>query len=368
MKIVKLNPTTTGKALELALNQLRAGGLVIYPSDTVYGAGVDALNQKAVDKLLTYKSRREGKPLSIAVADKKMAEKYASLNQQALQLYDKFLPGPYTIISKTKNEQDGESLALGAASEFQTIGIRIPQQPLILELVKKLGRPITATSANASGKKRPYTIQDVLNNLSNKQKNLIDLILDAGQLPHNEPSTVIDTTLSTPLTVRGAAPKDYQEAGLSLISRTDEETKAIAGKLMLKYWDELKKQGLVIGLNGELGAGKTTFAKGIGRFLQIDQIITSPTYTYIKEYEFNRHQVKGVLYHIDTWKVDTQAGVKTLNIPQLVKPGRVLAIEWWSQIKDILPEIKPDLIINLKILQNNNRRIQVYEAGSVSVK
>jgi len=107
------------------------------------------------------------------------------------------------------------------------------------------------------------------------------LVIDAGELPPNEPSTVIDTTLSTPLTVRGNM--FSHKNNLVLISCSDQETIDIAGKFLLKYWDEIKNRGLVIGLNGELGAGKTMFAKGIGQFLKIPQLITSPTYTYIKD-------------------------------------------------------------------------------------
>lgn len=356
MQVINLKKTPTNQAIEAAVRVLKAGGLVIYPTETVYGAGSDATNQTAVDKLLNYKSRREGKPLSIAVADQEMAQDYAQLNQQAIQFYKKFLPGPYTIISQAKKK-----LASGVASEFKTVGVRIPDYALILELVKRLGKPITATSANASGKKRPYTIQDIFDHLSTKQKKLIDLVLDAGQLPPNEPSTVIDTTLSTPLTLRGKLMANKEQTSSQFISRSEQETQDIAGKFMLKYWNRLKEKGLVIGLSGELGAGKTIFAKGIGRFLKIDQIITSPTYTYIKEYEFNRHGASGIFYHIDTWKLDTQEETAALEIPGLIQPKNILAIEWWTQIKKFMPTIKPDLVLNLKVIDENQRQIQIYE-------
>ena len=153
-----------------------------------------------------------------------------------ISLHQKFLPGPYTIISKAKN-----NLADGVASEFDTIGIRVPNYKLITDITAALDKPITATSANASGKKRPYTIQDIFDNLSTKQKKLIDLVIDAGQLPPNEPSTVIDTTLSTPLTVRGNLLG--HKNGLTLTSCSDQETIDIAGKFLLKYWETIKGQG-----------------------------------------------------------------------------------------------------------------------------
>lgn len=354
MKIIKIADHSQATILKTAVKILTVGGLVIYPTETIYGAGVDATNQTAVKKLLAYKSKREGKPLSIAVTDTTMAQQYAQLNPQALNLHQKFLPGPYTIISKAKN-----NLANDVASEFGTVGIRIPNYKLITELATALNKPITATSANASGKKRPYTIQDIFDNLSTKQKNLIDLVIDAGKLPFNEPSTVIDTTLSTPLTVRG---KMFgRKNSLTLTSHSDQETINIAGKFLLKYWEIIKSQGLVVGLSGELGAGKTVFAKGIGRFLKIQQLITSPTYTYIKEYNYNRHHVTGTFHHIDTWKIDQPENAKLLEIKKLIKPKNIIAIEWWTQIEKFLPEIKPQLIVDIQILSNNQRQLTFIE-------
>ncbi|MDP4030857.1 MAG: Sua5/YciO/YrdC/YwlC family protein, partial [Patescibacteria group bacterium] len=102
--------------LKFQLNQaakvLRAGGLIIYPTETCYGAGVDATNQAAVDKLLRYKTRREGRPLSVAVSDKTMASKYVKLNTSAINLYKNFLPGPLTVVSAGRHK-----LAKGVESE-----------------------------------------------------------------------------------------------------------------------------------------------------------------------------------------------------------------------------------------------------------
>lgn len=355
MKIVNLKNTNMKSAIAQAAGCLRSGGLVIYPTETVYGAGVDAASQQAVNKLLTYKSRREGKPLSIAVNGRKMAADYVNLNPQAEQLYQQFLPGPYTIISESKAQ-----LAQGVASEFGTLGVRWPDHPVILKLVKALGRPITATSANASGKKRPYTIDDILNNLSKKQQNLIDLVLDAGRLKKNPPSTVIDTTFSTPITVRQAGKK--HSADIKLASNSEQETKQIAGKLMLKYWQMIKEQGLAIGLNGQLGAGKTIFAKGIADFLKISQTVTSPTYTYIKEYPYQRHQTKGNFYHLDMWKIDSKPQLETLELPQLLRPNNLAAIEWWSQIESFAQLSSVPLItINFEVESAHKRKLLVKE-------
>lgn len=318
------------EAIREAVAVLRAGGLVIFPTETTYGAGVDACNPQAVQKLLRYKSRREGKPLSIAVTNKEMAAQYVELNPQAEVLYQQFLPGPVTVVS-----YDRDVVAPGVASEFGTVGVRIPDYPLVIEIVRQLGRPITATSANGSGQKRPYTIEDVLSQLSGKQHALIDLILDAGQLPTRPPSTVIDTTLSTPVTLREGSitVAGEQDGGpTTLVSRSEQETKKIAGQLLLKHWDSLQHGPIVIALDGPLGVGKTVFTKGAAQFLHITQQVTSPTYTYIEEYDFTRHQTTGRLYHLDMWKVDSSAEFARLSFEKLLQPNTVIVVEWWQQV------------------------------------
>ncbi|MBU0579226.1 threonylcarbamoyl-AMP synthase [Patescibacteria group bacterium] len=351
MKNLDIIKTPKKEVIKTAVQVLEAGGLIIFPTETTYGAGVDATNQEAVNKLLVYKTRREGKPLSIAVQDQKSAAKYVEINQQAKKLYQRFLPGPVTIISKSLGK-----VALGVESEFSTLGVRIPDHKLMLKILKAFGKPITATSANASGKKRPYSIDDIMSNLSQKQKNLIDLVLDAGQLAKNDPSTVIDTTFSTPTTLRAGKIKTIGRE--SLVSRCESETKKIAGTLMLKHWNKIKKSGLVIGLDGPLGAGKTVFTKGVGKFLQIKEIITSPTYSYIEEYDYQRHGVSGKLYHIDLWKIETAEELKKLEIEELIAPNNVVVIEWWEQGKTEL-----DKKTNLKILisekENKTREIKI---------
>ena len=363
MKILNIKKYPVKEIVKQAVEVLKNGGLVIYPTETVYGVGVDATNQKAVDKLLAYKSRREGKPLSIAVTSKDMAADYVKINQQASNLYQKFLPGPVTVISKSKDKT-----AKGVDSEFGTLGIRIPDYPLILDIVKAFAKPITATSANASGKKRPYQMEDVFDNLSAKQKGLIDLLLDAGTLPKNQPSTVIDTTLSTPVTMREGAVSAEQKSKIDkskitiLNSNSEKETQEIAARIILKHWDELKRDGLIIALNGPLGVGKTIFTKGIAKFLNIDETLTSPTYTYINEYDFVRHNVDGKLFHADMWKVDNQQEFKMLKIEELIKANNVLVIEWWDQVKEFIKKPKCSIVkIDFEETSTNKRKLVIYD-------
>ena len=259
------------------------------------------------------------------------------------------------MVSKGKNK-----LAPGVESEFGTIGVRIPNHVFLLNLLKQYGKPITATSANGSGKKRPYSISDILDNLSNKQKKIIDLALDAGQLPPNPPSTVIDTTTSTPVVMRpGAVSQDQQSsseknARIQLLSTSEAETKAIAGRLLLKHWNTVRESGLAIGLDGPLGAGKTQFAMGIAEFLHISEHVTSPTYSYIEEYDYSRHNAVGRLYHLDMWKVESKIEFERLEVKQLVQPGSVVVIEWWEQVEAFWPELND--FLHVKIIDNDTKR------------
>lgn len=347
MKILKLN-SNQEDIVSAVSNCLKNDGLVIYPTETVYGIGASAISTKAIDKLLQYKGRREGKPLSIAVTDQKMAKKYVEINEQALKFYKNFLPGPFTVVSKSKNQVDPR-----INSEFGTLGIRIPDYPLIIDFIKNFGHAITSTSANASGKKRPYKIQDIFDGLSEKQKSLIDLIIDAGELPKNEPSVVVDTTLSTPIALRGSLQNDQGEV---LWSHNENETIELAGRLVLNHLNEIQKDGLIIALNGQLGMGKTIFAKGVAKFLEIKETISSPTYSYINEYPYKRLSTKGIFYHIDAWKIDNQEEVEFLKIKKLVKKNNVVVIEWFEQIAKWLNLDKNTNLLTLSFSEENNQR------------
>lgn len=347
MKILKLN-SNREDIIEAVSNCLKNDGLVIYPTETVYGIGASAVSAKAINKLLKYKGRREGKPLSIAVTDQKMAKKYVEINEQALKFYKNFLPGPFTVISKSKNQVDPR-----VNSEFGTLGIRIPAYPLIIDIIKDFGHAITSTSANASGKKRPYTIQDIFAGLSEKQKSLIDLVIDAGELPKNEPSIVVDTTLSTPIALRGSLQNDEDEV---FWSNNENETIELAGRLLLNHLNEIQKSGLVIALNGQLGMGKTIFAKGVAQFLGIKETISSPTYSYINEYPYQRLDTEGVFYHIDAWKIDGQEELDFLEIEKLIKKNNIVVIEWFQQISQWLKLDKRTNLLTLNFSEEDKKR------------
>ena len=328
MKIIKEN----SNALNIAVDYLTRGKLVFMATETVYIAAVDATNSKAVLKLIAFKNRPFGKPFSVGVTDIKMAKKYVTLNETATKLYQRFLPGPVTVVSKGKN-----TVSAGVEAENGTLGIRIPNYPFFLKVVKKFKKPITTTSANASYKRRPYKISDILDNISEKQKNLIDLIIDAGELPHNEPSTVIDTTLDDePIILRQGEIK--LKGKNEVLSRNEEGTENIAKELWQKYEDFKGIRAIVFCLEGEMGVGKTVFVKGLAMAMGITEKVTSPSYDLLNNY--------GNLNHIDTWRMlNPNKEIQEIGSHELIKDKSVVAIEWADRAVDEIRKYADDAII-----------------------
>jgi len=355
MKIIKLKK---GKeAIKVALAVLRKGGLVIYPTETCYGIGGDATNLKAVKKVLEFKGSREGKPISVAVSDKEMAKKYVVINKTADNLYREFLPGPLTVVSKSK----GKTIRVLEASKG-TLGIRIPKYPLVIKIIKEFGRPITSTSANTSGKKTPYCLKDVLKYTSKKKLELIDLFLDGDNLSFHLPSTVVDTTLNEPAILRRGEIKISRTKSNSFISNSEAETKKMAQGIFQKHSKLLPKKSLIFALQGELGSGKTQFAKGLGSFLKIKENIISPTFTIIREYPYRKSKLSGIFYHLDTWRLERGEELLDLGLEEMLKPGNVIAIEWMQKIKQILEHFQNKkethlIWITIESLSENQRRI-----------
>lgn len=348
MQVIK---STDKNVIEQAVKILSKGGLVIMPTETMYGAMVDATNEGAVKKLTKYKNRPFGKPFSVAVSDIKMASEYVLLNKQARSLYKKYLPGPLTVISKSIGK-----VSEGVESENGNLGIRIPKYKMVLDVIKKLGKPITATSANASYKKRPYKISDILDNLSQKQKDLVNLIVDAGELPKNEPSTIIDTTLDDPIILRQGEIKLKDKT--EILSRSEEDTKNIAKNLWQKYEQYKGKRAIIFALEGEMGVGKTQFTKGLARSMDIKDEVISPTFILESEYDLGKESA--ALIHIDTWRMQNAGELLELGFNKRVIEKKVIAIEWAEKVADIIREYDEEAIIvwvKIKYGEKENERL-----------
>lgn len=355
MKIIKEN----SDAIDIAIDCLSKGKLVFMATETVYIAAVDATNPKAVLKLISFKNRPFGKPFSVAVTDITMAQKYVTLNQTAKNLYKRFLPGPVTVVSKGKH-----TVADGVEAENGTLGIRIPDYLFALEVIKKFGKPITATSANASYQRRPYKLSDILDNISEKQKKLIDLMIDAGELPHNEPSTVIDTTLDDELTVLRQGDiklKDQNE----ILSRSEENTENLAKELWQKYEDYSQKRAIIFAIEGEMGVGKTVFVKGLARAMGITEKITSPSYELLSSYSLI--PIPYSLVHIDTWRmIESESEFSGLETQKFINDKSVIAIEWADRVKEGIRKYADDaIIIWVKITYGRRESERIFSWGNL---
>jgi L-threonylcarbamoyladenylate synthase len=343
MDIIKLTKLTHSEALQKAAAVLKRGGLVIYPTETCYGIGADATNQAAIDALLRYKTKRKDKPISVAVTGEEMAGRYVHINNVARNMYQHFLPGPITVVSKGKGK-----LAAGVESSMGTQGIRVPNHPFILDLVKKYKKPITATSANASYKKTPYTINDVLDNISAKQKKLVSLIIDAGRLPKRKPSTVVDTTLDNIQIVRAGSiklqnPKTYTANSL-------DDTKQFVEKLHITLKKSWGNKTIIFLLQGDLGAGKTHFTKFLAEKLSIKELVTSPTFTLCNEYHGKNNGKKITMYHMDTYRMYSPEEVDNLKPEKMFESPHVVVVEWANKIHEyIKPYLKKAVVVQILI-------------------
>jgi len=172
-EILKIN---NSKAVAKAVNVLSKGGIIIYPTETVYGIGVDATNDRAVKKVIAVKKRSPTKHIIVAVSDLRMAKRYAVVTRKAEVLTKTFMPGPLTLVVETKSRP------------VRKIRFRIPDNKFIRSVIRKLDKPITTTSANISGSENLYKIKDIINIFDGK----VDMIIDAGNIPKRKPSTVFD--------------------------------------------------------------------------------------------------------------------------------------------------------------------------------
>ncbi len=170
-----------------AIKILKQGGVIIFPTETVYGIGCAYDNQEAIDRIYEIKKRPKDKPLQVLIADKKQLDDLAEgIPAEAQELIDKNWPGPLTIIVAT-----GRDLSLQYNG---TLGIRMPDHPIALQIIRELGKPMAATSANISGEPAPTSVNEI--NIE------ADLTIDGGKTDQGIASSVIDFTVDPPKTIR----------------------------------------------------------------------------------------------------------------------------------------------------------------------
>lgn len=189
--------------LDKAIEIIKGGGVIICPTDTVYGFIADATNKKAVEKIYKIKKRARSKPLPIFVKDIKMAKALAEISKEQKKILTlrlrsgqvKYWPGKFTFILKRK-----QGIKIYGIDK-NTIALRIPKYKFLNDLLKKIDKPLAQTSVNISGKPEFKEIKEIIAEFK-KSKNKPDLIINGGNLKKTKPSRIIDLTQQTLTTIR----------------------------------------------------------------------------------------------------------------------------------------------------------------------
>ncbi|MEX1306945.1 MAG: L-threonylcarbamoyladenylate synthase [Eubacteriales bacterium] len=191
--------------IEKAVALIKADEVVAFPTETVYGLGANAFSEEAVKKIFKAKGRPADNPLIVHVADIAQAETLGEINDKARTLMATFWPGPFTVVVKKK-----KGIPDIVTGGLDTIGLRMPKNPGILEIIKRSGCPIAGPSANISGSPSPTEAFHVETDMAGR----IPLILDGGHTEYGLESTVCDLTGDTPLVLRPGAvtAEDIKEA------------------------------------------------------------------------------------------------------------------------------------------------------------
>lgn len=173
--------------IEDAARALRAGGLVAFPTETVYGLGADATNDSAVAAIYAAKGRPQFNPLIVHVASAEEAKTYVEWNDHAQRLAEQYWPGPLTLVLARKKDC---AISLLASAGLDTVAIRVPAHPLARDLLLHTGLPLAAPSANRSGKISPTLASHVAEELGDQ----VAMVLDGGACEVGIESTIVDVT------------------------------------------------------------------------------------------------------------------------------------------------------------------------------
>lgn len=193
-RVLGRDSIVTEKEIAEAGDVIRSGGLVVFPTETVYGLGADALNEDAVNEIFKAKGRPQDNPLIVHISDRAQLEELASeISPSAERLMELFWPGSLTILFKKKS-----SVPDVTTGGLDTVAVRMPNHPLALKLIEYSNRPIAAPSANTSGRPSPTKAEHVLEDLSGK----VDIVIDGGATGVGLESTVLDISGDRPMILR----------------------------------------------------------------------------------------------------------------------------------------------------------------------
>lgn len=172
---------------------VKNGGIIIYPTDTVYGLGCDPFNVRAVERIFNTKGERKEKPLPILGSDLEYVQKIAYINEKARKITQRFWPGPLTLVVRKK-----PSLPNIVTCGFDSVGVRIPNHSAAVQLISLCDGLLVGTSANKTGSRPPKTAREAAKQLGEK----VDMILDGGPAPLGQESSVVDLTSKKPKMLR----------------------------------------------------------------------------------------------------------------------------------------------------------------------
>ena len=195
--MIKKLPSSIQKQVERGISILRQGGIVAFPTDTVYGLGAASYIDQAVERVYQIKERPRNMALPLLLADiSQISEVAHPVPQIAWVLARSFLPGALTLVLH-KSSSVPDVIAAGG----ETVAVRVPNHPMPVKLVEGVGTPIVGTSANLSGKLSALTADEVYSQFGDR----IDLVIDGGRCPGGKESTIVDVTGETPVVLREGA-------------------------------------------------------------------------------------------------------------------------------------------------------------------
>jgi L-threonylcarbamoyladenylate synthase len=169
------------------VSALKDGKTIVYPTETCYGLGCDALNIDAVQKIFSIKKRQKEKPLLVVASSVSMMMEYVEWNQTLEIVAERYWPGPLTVVTELRPDVE---LPAGVVGLDRTLAFRVTGHPLAAAISAALGRPIVSTSANISSEASPYDIESVLDMFGGAEHQP-DIIIDGGTLTPNSPSTIV---------------------------------------------------------------------------------------------------------------------------------------------------------------------------------
>jgi len=199
MKQIKLdinNQNQIESTLEIATKILKSSGVIIYPTDTIYGMGGNAFDEEAIEKVMKIKNRDKEKPLLVFVKDIKSARRIACIDSKVEKILENIWPGPVTVVLRKK-----DIIPYSLTGNGETVAVRIPDNEFVLKLLEYVDFPIIATSANVSGDKNLFDAEEIMQKFNNGKRQP-DLFINSGNIEDTLASTIVDLTTTTPKIIR----------------------------------------------------------------------------------------------------------------------------------------------------------------------